>query len=83
MEDFKNWVADIGQQKAAELMGCSQSLISHLITGRKRFTEDLAIKAEQASQGRAPCESTRPDLRWYRRSGVIVGYRVPVQSRAA
>lgn len=80
MDDFISWVAESGQSAVARALGCSASLVSHWIRGRKRLTPEWAPKIELASAGRITCELLFPELTWYRQAGAVTGYRVSVTS---
>lgn len=52
MARFRRWTDDLGAAKAAEVLRCSPSFVSHMRAGRKKPSLDLAVRIERASQGR-------------------------------
>jgi hypothetical protein len=43
---FKSWVASVGANSAATLIGCGPSFVSHICAGRKRPSLRLAARIE-------------------------------------
>ncbi len=64
MESLRNFVKrpGMGQRKAAEIFGVSQSMVSHWLTGRERITAERAKQIELATAGAVTRADLRPDL---------------------
>lgn len=52
----------MGQRDLAAALGCSQSLISHWMTGRKQVTAERAKQIEEATFGAVRRHELRPDV---------------------
>lgn len=52
------------QGDLARVLGCHQSLISQVLTGRRKLPVNLAIRIEAATYGRIRVEELRPDIEW-------------------
>jgi DNA-binding transcriptional regulator YdaS (Cro superfamily) len=56
-------IAAIGGQMAlARLLGISQAMVSHWVTGRKAITPERAVQIEQATAGAVRRHELRPDI---------------------
>jgi DNA-binding transcriptional regulator YdaS (Cro superfamily) len=61
--DLKKYVDNCGSQsEAAEIIGCTQGMISHWLTGRNRMTAEKAIEIEMATDGLVLRHDLRPDI---------------------
>jgi len=50
------------QDDLASILGVSQGMISHWVTGRNRLTAERAIQIEQATDGQVSRYALRPDI---------------------
>ncbi len=50
MDTLKQMAKDLGQEKAAELLGCSQGMLSQVLLGNKRFSAETAVEIEQRAE---------------------------------
>ncbi len=62
MQAIQKLVGQIGQRELAQALGCSPSLVSHWVTGRKRITAERARQIEDATFGSVKRHELRPDL---------------------
>jgi len=51
-----------GQSSTAEKLGISQSLVSHIKTGKRSFPVKLFDKTERATNGAITRQELRPDI---------------------
>lgn len=59
---FSGWVQRIGVAKAAELLDISESMVSHIATGRRRLTAERAGTVVRVTNGSLSLRDLRPDL---------------------
>lgn len=52
MDEFKQWLDDVGRQNAATLLGVTNSAIGHWLSGRRTMRPSMAQKVQQISMGR-------------------------------
>ena len=50
------------QAKLAGVLGCSQQLVSQMLTGRVRITAEMAVKLDVATGGKVSRHDLRPDI---------------------
>lgn len=50
------------QAKLAAALGCSQQLVSQMLTGRVRVTAEMAVKLDAATGGKVSRHHLRPDI---------------------
>ena len=50
------------QTELAKALGCSQSYVSMVISGQRRFSYKLALKAEEITNGVIKKTDLRPDI---------------------
>lgn len=62
MEVIRNLVGQMGQRELAQALGCSPSLVSHWVTGRKRITAERARQIEDVTLGGVTRYDLRPDV---------------------
>ena len=50
------------QTELAKALGCSQSYVSMVMAGQRRFSYKLALKAEEITDGKIKKTDLRPDI---------------------
>lgn len=62
MDALRKFLEANSQQLLADALGCSQSLVSHWVNGRKTITAERAKQIEEATLGTILRHELRPDL---------------------
>ena len=57
-----DYIAEVSGKKLAEMLGCSDKLVSHWRTGRQRPSPRFARRIEALSEGRIKAADLRPDI---------------------
>lgn len=50
------------QEQFADMLGCSQGMITHIERGRRTFSPQVAIQVEQITAGEIKKSDLRPDI---------------------
>jgi len=62
MNEIAEIINRVGSSELARLVGVSKQMVSHWRVGRYQPTAEMAVKIEQATQGRILRSELRPDL---------------------
>lgn len=60
--DLKSYLETTTQAAFAELVGCSQGLVSQWLSGAQRVTAERAVRIEQVTSGHVTAAELRPDI---------------------